>query len=139
MAKEALFAQLDRQAHPITVLGKGTKLIGDTISRELRREELNQVLVNGFFPLVGRDEMPARRPIAGLQELGLPYAADPAVTRQLARFLARQAAGGPSAPVVRRGPSGLACPTHVLFNGGVMKAEPLRARVIEVLNGWLTQ
>jgi len=139
VAKEALFAQLDRQAHPITVLGKGTKLIGGTISRELRREELNQVLVNGFFPLVGRDEMPARRAIAGLQELGLPYAADPAVTRQLARFLARQAAGGPSAPVVRRGPSGLACPTHVLFNGGVMKAEPLRARVIEVLNGWLTQ
>jgi hypothetical protein len=38
---------------------------------------------------------------------------------------------------VRRGPSGLACPTHVLFNGGVMKAPALRARVIEVLSGWL--
>jgi hypothetical protein len=31
------------------------------------------------------------------------------------------------------------CPTHVLFNGGVMKADPLRARIVEVLGGWLRQ
>ena len=97
------------------------------------------MLVDGFFPIVGADEMPARRRQAGLQELGLPYAAEPAVTRHLARFLAQQAVGGPSASVVRRGPSGLACPTHVLFNGGVMKAEPLRARIVDVLNDWLAQ
>jgi hypothetical protein len=40
--------------------------------------------------------------------------------------------------VVRRGASGLVCPTHLLFNGGVMKAEPLRARIVDVLNRWLT-
>jgi hypothetical protein len=40
---------------------------------------------------------------------------------------------------IRRGPSGLASPTHVLFNGGVMKAPALRGRVIDVLNGWLQQ
>jgi hypothetical protein len=86
--------------------------------------------------------MPARRRQSGFQELGLPYAADPAVTRHLAGFLARQAAGaagGPSGAAVRRGPSGLACPTHVLFNGGVMKAGPLGARIIDVLNGWITR
>ena len=33
----------------------------------------------------------------------------------------------------------MACPTHVLFNGGVMKADALRARVVEVLSGWLVQ
>jgi hypothetical protein len=59
------------------------------------------------------------------------------VTRQLARFLSRQAAGGPSSAAVRRGATGLVCPTHLLFNGGVMKAAPLRARIVEVLNGWL--
>jgi hypothetical protein len=31
------------------------------------------------------------------------------------------------------------CPTHVLFNGGVMKAEALRARLSEVLSAWLQQ
>ena len=33
----------------------------------------------------------------------------------------------------------LACPTHILFNGGVMKAAVLRDRVVEVLNSWLRQ
>jgi hypothetical protein len=137
VAKETLFAQPDLDTHPVTILGKGTRLIGGTIRGELRRDDVNAVLVDGFFPSVAAGDMPARRRIVGFQELGLPYAADPAVTRHLARFLSRQAAGGAVSSAVRRGPSGLACPTHLLFNGGVMKAEPLRARIIDVLNGWL--
>jgi hypothetical protein len=31
----------------------------------------------------------------------------------------------------------MAAPTHVLFNGGVMKAAVLRRRLVEVLSGWL--
>ncbi len=138
-AKETLFANPERDSHPVTVLGKGTRLIGGTIGSELRRADLDRVLLDGFFPLVGSGDMPARRRAAGLQEIGLPYAADPAVTRHLARFLARQAAGGPLAVAVRRGPSGLACPTHVLFNGGVMKAQALCDRIVDVLNTWLVQ
>jgi hypothetical protein len=141
VAKETLFAQPDQDTHPVTVLGKGTRLIGGAIRGELLRSDLNAVLLDGFFPAVTADEMPARRRLVGLQELGLPYAADPAVTRHLARFLSRQAAGSPASAssVVRRGPGGLVCPTHLLFNGGVMKAEPLRARIVDVLNGWLTR
>jgi len=138
-AKESLFSHPDRETHPVTVLGKGTRLIGGTIRGELGRADLEQVLIDGFFPIIGSDDMPARRRQAGLQELGLPYAADPAVTRHLARFLTRQAPGGASAAAVRVGPSGLVCPTHVLFNGGVLKAEPLRARIVNVLNGWLAK
>jgi hypothetical protein len=137
VAKETLFAQPDRDEHPVTVLGKGSRLIGGTIRSVLRREDLGRVLLDGFFPRVGASEMPARRRSGGLQELGLPYAADPAVTRHLARFLAQLASDSDAASVVRRGPSGLACPTHVLFNGGVMKAESLRTRVVDVLSGWL--
>jgi Hsp70 protein len=139
VAKETLFARPDQDAHAVTVLGKGTRLVGGTIKGELRRDDLDAVLVDGFFPVVSADEMPARRRLVGLQELGLPYAADPAVTRHLARFLSRQAAGSPASSAVRCGPSGLVCPTHLLFNGGVMKAEALRARIVDVLNGWLTR
>jgi len=142
VAKETLFAEPDRDEHPVTVLGKGSRLIGGTIRTSLRRADLDQNLLDGFFPVVSSSDMPARRRQAGLQELGLPYAADAAVTRHLARFLARQASGGPTsetASAIRCGPSGLACPTHVLFNGGVMKAAPLRARIVEVLNQWLRQ
>ncbi len=135
IGKETLFAQPDKDEHPVTVPGKGTRLVGGTLRTTLRRADLDQVLLDGFFPVVDFTDMPSRRRQSGLQELGLPYAADAAVTRHLARFLARQAADGTAA--IRRGPSGLACPTHVLFNGGVMKAERLRARTVEVLNRWI--
>ena len=69
----------------------------------------------------------------------MPYAADPAVTKHLARFLSEQVRNSPEAAGIRRGRSGLACPTHILFNGGVMKAAVLRDRVVEVLNSWLQQ
>jgi hypothetical protein len=121
------------------LLGKGTKLVGGTIKTELAREDLDRVLIEGFFPRVASSDLPARQRRVGFQELGLPYAADAAVTRHLARFLSEQVRSSPESAGIRRGPSGLACPTHVLFNGGVMKAEVLRNRVVEVLNGWLEQ
>ena len=139
MAKEKLFDSPKLQTHPITLLGKGTKLIGGTIKTELERADLDQVLVEGFFPKVASTELPARQRRVGFQELGLPYAADAAITKHLARFLSEQVSNSPEAAGIRRGASGLACPTHVLFNGGVMKAAVLRERVIEVLNSWLRQ
>jgi hypothetical protein len=135
--KEKLFESRKMQKRPITLLGKGTKLIGGTIKTELLREDLDQVLVEGFFPNVTSGELPARQRRVGFQELGLPYAADPAITKHLARFLSEQVRNSPEAADIRRGPSGLACPTHILFNGGVMKAAVLRDRVVEVLNSWL--
>ena len=137
MAKEKLFESPKTQSRPITLLGKGTKLIGGTIKTELAREDLDQVLVEGFFPKVASSELPARQRRVGFQELGLPYAADPAITKHLARFLSEQVRNSPEAAGIRRGRSGLACPTHILFNGGVMKAAVLRDRVVEVLNSWL--
>ncbi len=124
LAKEALLSDADAKEAPVTLLGRGSSLIGGTIRGKLTRDEVETLLVDGFFPVVKPDEMPERRRKAGLAEVGLPYEPDAAVTRHLARFL--------------RGASGdLACPTHVLFNGGVFQAGHLRERVMEVLNGWL--
>ncbi len=139
IGKEKLFESPKTQKHPVTLLGKGTKLIGGTIKTELEREDLERVLVEGFFPKVASSDTPARQRRIGFQELGLPYAADPAITKHLARFLSEQVRNSPEAANIRRGASGLACPTHVLFNGGVMKAAVLRDRVVEVLNTWLRQ
>jgi molecular chaperone DnaK (HSP70) len=120
---------------PVTILGKGSSLIGGTIKTKLHREQIEQVL-EGFFPTTQSTEMPHAARRAGLQEMGLPYAADAAITRHLARFLRQQAAASEQHSV-RRGASGLACPTHILFNGGVMHAQFVRDRLLQVLNGWL--
>jgi molecular chaperone DnaK (HSP70) len=139
LAKESLLTDPSQRERPVTLLGRGSRLIGGSIKTSLTIDDVNQVLRDGFFPVVQPSDMPARQRRVGLQELGLPYAADPAVTRHLARFLARQTGDASGAAPIRRGPSGMACPTHVLFNGGVMKAGALRDRVVEVLSAWLTQ
>jgi molecular chaperone DnaK (HSP70) len=139
IAKEKLLEPgSNAKEHPVTILGKGTGLVGGTIKATLRREEVESVMVDGFFPPVASTEMPVRQRRFGLQEIGLPYAADAAVTKQMAQFL-RQQASAAEQGTVRRGPSGIACPTHVLFNGGVLHAGMVRDRVIQTLNAWLAQ
>ena len=137
IAKERLLEPgATAKEHPVTILGRGSGLVGGTIKAKLFREDIDRVIAEGFLPAVSSTEMPARQRRVGLQEIGLPYAADPAITRQMARFLRQQAAGSEHG-TVRRGPSGLACPTHVLFNGGVMNAGMVRERILAALNSWL--
>ena len=139
VAKEKL---LDPQStageQAVTILGKGTGLVGGTIKASLLRSDIDKVLGEGFLPAVASSEMPAAQRRVGLQELGLPYAADPAITRHMARFLRQQAATSQQS-AVRRGPSGLACPTHVLFNGGVLNATLVRQRILSTLDAWLAE
>ena len=128
LAKEKL---LDPESNtdevPVTILGKGSSLIGGTIKAKLHREQIEQVL-EGFLPRVPSTEMPHAPRRIGLQEMGLPYASDAAVTRHLAKFLRQNNPDQPGA---------LACPTHILFNGGVLRAPFVRDRILGVLNSWL--
>jgi molecular chaperone DnaK (HSP70) len=135
MAKERLFSEAKLANAPVTVLGRGSRVIGGTIKGELARSEAERVLVDGFFPKCARDAEPQRQRAAGLQELGLPYASDPAVSKHLAQFLARNEevlAEKQSKKGKKKAPH----PTAVLFNGGVFKAEPLRSRLVDILNDW---
>ena len=139
VAKEKLLEPGSKAAdEPVTILGKGTGLVGGTIKAKLRRADLTAILRDGFFPVVQSSDMPQRQRRIGLQEIGLPYAADAAITKHMARFL-RQPPATAEHGAVRRTPSGLAAPTHVLFNGGVFNAALLRDRVIEVLDAWLAE
>lgn len=138
VAKEKLLSDETATEEPVTILGKGTGLIGGTIRAKLQRTDLDRVLLDGFLPVVASDELPQRARRTALQEVGLPYAADAAITRHLARFLRQQAAATEGGSV-RRGNSGLACPTHVLFNGGVLRAGLVRQRIMDVLNSWLRE
>ncbi|MEO7145858.1 MAG: Hsp70 family protein [Bryobacteraceae bacterium] len=134
-AKEALLAPgVKEKEHPVTILGRGTGLVGGTIKAKLARATVEKLLLDGFFPAVESNAMPERRRM-GLTEVGLPYAADAAVTKHLARFLRQQSAAAETG-AVRRGPGGLAVPTHVLFNGGVLRAGLVRERIVETLNRW---
>jgi hypothetical protein len=125
-AKERLLGNPDLEREPVVILGRGSSLIGSTIRTELTRQEIEAILVDGFFPATAADELPTRKPQVGMRELGLPYAADPAITRHMAQFLGRQVSEREQ----------VAFPSAVLFNGGVMKASALRGRVADTLAAW---
>ena len=122
-AKERLLGADPPAQVPLTVLGRSRRVIGGALKVDLSRDDAERILVDGFLPRVGADTRPARARRGGLQEMGLPYAADPRLTAHLAEFLARhREAGRPSA---------------ILFNGGVFNAVAMRARVLAVVREWL--
>ncbi|MGI4849545.1 MAG: hypothetical protein ACRYGK_15625, partial [Janthinobacterium lividum] len=90
-AKETLLADSGVDSVPLVVASRGSKMIGGSLRTELTRAEVSATLLEGFFPAVASSARPAQRPRGGLTHVGLPFAQDPAVTRHLASFLARQA------------------------------------------------
>jgi molecular chaperone DnaK (HSP70) len=127
---------------PIALPSRGSSLLAGTVSTKLDRATLEQVILEGFFPLTQASDLPKETRRAGLQEFGLPYASEPVVSKHLARFLHRSL-GNVRASEALTGLVGdkarsenLLMPTAVLFNGGVFRADPIRRRVLDLLGSW---
>ncbi|MCH9608930.1 MAG: Chaperone protein DnaK [Chlamydiales bacterium] len=114
-AKEQLLAGAEEVT--VTIAGRGSALIGGSLKCSLSKAECEQVLVEGFFPLVSFDEKIEKEQRLGLTTLTLPYVQDPRITVHLAQFLKEH-------------------PTKVLFNGGTMKGAPFQKRIVEQLSAW---
>lgn len=137
-AKEKIFTDLSIDQIPLVVANRSSSLIGGALRTELTREEVNNVLVEGFLPRVSAGDRPLVRPRTGLRTTGLPYAQDAAITRHLAAFLGKQQSATDDLKDVNLPEHATFLhPTAVLFNGGVLKAQALADRLIEVLNSWL--
>jgi hypothetical protein len=127
-AKERLLSDESVDSHTISVLGRGSKLFGGTVSVEVNRTELSHWLLDGFFPQCELNARPQRQPASGFQEIGLPYESDPAITRHIAAFVSTHCADKESESRL---------PNHVLFNGGVFKGTGFQDRLLEVMSSWL--
>ncbi|MDD5275271.1 MAG: Hsp70 family protein [Methylovulum sp.] len=137
-AKEKIFTDQAIETMPLVVANRGSSLISGTLRTELTREEVNRVLVEGFLPKVAVSDRPVSRTRTGLRTAGLPYAQDAGITRHLAAFLAKQQnATDDLSDVNLPEHATFLHPTAVLLNGGVLKAEALAARLMDVLNSWL--
>jgi len=140
-AKVILFEDSALGQAPIAVPSRGSSLLARTLSTTLDRETLEQVVLDGFFAGTGIGEVPSEGRTGGLREFGLPYASDPVVSKHIARFLGRslqnvKASEKLSALVGPKADTDVLIPTAVLFNGGVFKAAPIRARVLDLLSSW---
>ena len=130
LAKERLLGDEAPDSYKVTLLGSGAKLIGGARSVELRREEVLKIALDGFFPLSEISDLPDHKR-SGVVEFGLPYAAEPAISKHIAAFLtlhqnaAREALGGDSF-----------IPDALLLNGGVFRSALITGRVLDLLAQW---
>ncbi|MGR5131636.1 Hsp70 family protein [Vibrio alfacsensis] len=159
-AKEALLNDSELQSVPIVVPSRGSKLLGATLKTELTQEEVQQTLVDGFFPQVAITDHPVQRNRGALTQMGLPYAQDAGITRHIAAFLSKQAnalsasANGAEAAAQDFNPfanmpgmpgadaaqsADFIKPTAILFNGGVLKSKLLATRLEDTINEWLIE
>ncbi|MFH4591792.1 Hsp70 family protein [Vibrio alginolyticus] len=159
-AKEALLNDSELQSVPIVVPSRGSKLLGATLKTELTQEEVQQTLVDGFFPQVAITDHPVQRNRGALTQMGLPYAQDAGITRHIAAFLSKQAnalstsgngaeaaaqdfnpfANMPGMPGSDAAQSAdFIKPTAILFNGGVLKSKLLATRLEDTINEWLIE
>jgi molecular chaperone DnaK (HSP70) len=130
LAKERLLAEDAPEHATVTLLGGGSKLIGSSRSVLLTREEVKSLALDGFFPLSTLDELPDRKR-SGVVEFGLPYAAEPAVSKHIAAFLKLHAAASSEA---LKGKGRV--PDALLLNGGVFRSQPITQRLVNLLNSW---
>jgi molecular chaperone DnaK (HSP70) len=102
----------------VALTGRGSGMIGGSQAAEVTREEIESLLLDGFFPFCDAAARPYRTHSA-LREWGLPYPSDSAITRHLAEFLNDR-------PRI----------DAVLFNGGSVRPPLLRQRLREQIGDW---
>lgn len=129
-AKEQLLGESPPKSVDITILGRGSRLIGNTLKTELSHEEVVKFVLDGFIPLVGPQERSPVERRLGIKQVGLSYVQDPRISCQLAKFLSMT--GETESTHMDQ----FVLPTAVLFNGGTLKASSIRQRFMTLLNRW---
>lgn len=127
-AKEELLTDTSKESAPVVISGRGSSLIASTIKTSIERKDVD-ALIEGFFPKCAFEDSPVEATEGGVREINLMYAADPAITRHLAKFLRSQNSDTKT----------YGYPRAILFNGGVFKSEVFKNKLVEVIDSWLKE
>lgn len=120
--KEQALQSQGPEVLPASITHSGSQLLQKTWRYDWPTEEIRTLVLEGFFPKVAMEE-PLLTSTNVLGSWGLPYASDPAITRQLAAFLRHHDVKIDA----------------VLFNGGLLQSELLQQRLLEQLTAWYGQ
>jgi molecular chaperone DnaK (HSP70) len=101
----------------VALAGEGSSLFAKTLSAKIKRSEVLDVVLKGFFPECAATDEPVIKSL-GLKALGLPYAEDSAVTRYLAKFVTGRKIDS------------------VLFAGGTLIPDFLQKHLLSVISNW---
>ncbi len=129
-AKEILLDG-EAQSKRITLMGQGGKLISGTMTANLKRQDVEETILEGFFPLCDAETQVKKTAREGITEFGLPYQQEPAVTRHLGWFLERH-----QQDVERVLNKKGYAPDLILFNGGSLKPTVIQERIRAAIRHW---
>ncbi|MBR5078427.1 MAG: Hsp70 family protein [Victivallales bacterium] len=127
-AKEKLLSEDAPETMQVAVAGEGSSIFASLKTFDFKREEIQSAILDGFLPFVEIDSPPPERR-RGIQSMGLPYAADAAVTKHILSFLK-------FAGKTLHNPAPIALPNKILFNGGALIPPILRQRICDVVANW---
>ncbi|WP_092209760.1 Hsp70 family protein [Desulfoluna spongiiphila] len=131
-AKEKVLGE-GMETERIIMTGSGSSLIGGTLSATLTREMVEEIVLDGFFPDVTKEEARERTRRKGISEFGLPYEQEPAITRHIGWFLENHK----EAVADLLGSDH--APDHILFNGGSLKPTVIRRKIKGAVRHWFNE
>jgi molecular chaperone DnaK (HSP70) len=116
----------DNKEHPaekIIIQGKGSSFVQGSLILEVNKQEILDLILNGFFGIYPWSEAHQIKMTSGIRTLGLPYEEEPSITKHLAYFLKHHIQDKPH---------------YVLFNGGTMKPALFQTHITESLTSWFS-
>ncbi len=114
--KESALNSSAEESFHLSIPLSARNLFGASLSAEVSSAEIRQWVLDDFFPLVDKNDKPARA--TGLKNWGLPYAKDTAITRHLAEFLQGSEVDA------------------ILSVGGSLLPQVLQERLADVIKTW---
>lgn len=122
-AKENLLQKSSSRHYTVFLQGVGSSVIKGSASATIQKEEVEQLLLKGFFKTYQLEEALQISSRRGIKTMGLPYEDEPAITKHLALFLKQ-------ACCLEKGVD------YILFNGGALKPKLFQNAILECLHNW---
>jgi DNA-K related protein/Hsp70 protein len=122
LAKENLLGVDGKNVFKVILHGTGASVVKDSLSLEVEKEEIQNFLLEGFFGNYSWEDANTLNKTHAIRTMGLPYEAEPSITKHLAAFLKINCVDNP--------------PKFILFNGGTMTPKLFQDSIITSLNHW---
>jgi hypothetical protein len=137
IAKEFLLGQQQATHFDISILGTGRSVVGGAIKLQISKDDIERIIVEGFFKDVPITEEIKKDKSIGFQEIGLPFVSETLALKHVSFFLKKHAQNPSLQPLAQtiEGQQ-FVRPDMILFNGGVFKSQTIQNRTIETLEKW---
>lgn len=116
------------ESYTVVLQGSGSSVVKGSVAAAVTREEVEDLLLNGFFGLYSLPEALQLRRSRGFRTMGLPYEDEPSITKHLAHFLQQAGALEENKGI-----------DYILFNGGTLKPEIFQQAIERSLVSWFPQ